>query len=135
MIPFGPQLIGQTEKALTAVLRKILSPHSLSEAQWVTLRLAAQLEPERRLSEVIRDNNLPDTDALVAGLIQRGFIVGDHPTDAGREIIASVSGHIAEMTAPVWATLDSDDVAVTERTLNTVLQRVLSVLEVPDKAH
>jgi hypothetical protein len=42
-IPFGSQLIGQTEKALVALLRRSLEGTGLSEPQWVTLRVADQL--------------------------------------------------------------------------------------------
>ena len=38
--PFGPQLIGETEKTLNALLRRYLEASDLTEPQWVTLRLA-----------------------------------------------------------------------------------------------
>ena len=37
--PFGPQLIGETEKTLGAVLTDTLRGTGLSESQWVTLRV------------------------------------------------------------------------------------------------
>jgi hypothetical protein len=39
--PFGPQLLGETEKTLNALLRKSLRGTGLTEPQWVTLRVAA----------------------------------------------------------------------------------------------
>ena len=39
-IPFGPQLVGQTEKTLNALLRGFLDGTGLTEPQWVTLRVA-----------------------------------------------------------------------------------------------
>ena len=39
---FGPQLIGQTEKTLQALLRRALAGTGLDERQWVALRLADQ---------------------------------------------------------------------------------------------
>jgi len=42
--PFGPQLIGETEKTLGALLRRFLEGTGLSEPQWVTLRLADRLD-------------------------------------------------------------------------------------------
>ena len=38
--PFGPQLVGETEKTLTALLRGFLAETGLTEPQWVTLRVA-----------------------------------------------------------------------------------------------
>ena len=42
--PFGPQLIGETEKTLNALLRRLLQGTGLTEPQWVTLRLANLLD-------------------------------------------------------------------------------------------
>ena len=42
--PFSPQLIGETEKTLNALLRRSLEDTGLTEPLWVTLRLAGQLE-------------------------------------------------------------------------------------------
>ena len=42
--PFGPQLIGETEKTLNAILRRILQGTGLTEPQWVTMRLAGALD-------------------------------------------------------------------------------------------
>ncbi len=42
--PLGPQLVGENEKTLNALLRRILEHTGLSEAQRVTLRLAGQLD-------------------------------------------------------------------------------------------
>jgi hypothetical protein len=43
--PFGPQLIGETEKTLDALLRQFLEGTGLTESQWVTLRRAGPLAP------------------------------------------------------------------------------------------
>ena len=40
LTPFGPQLVGETEKTLSALLRKSLHGTGLTESQWVTLRVA-----------------------------------------------------------------------------------------------
>ena len=42
--PFGPQLIGETEKTLHALLDRFLRGTELPESQWVTLRLAGMLD-------------------------------------------------------------------------------------------
>ena len=39
-IAFGPELVGQTEKTLSALLLRSLEGTDLTEPQWVTLRLA-----------------------------------------------------------------------------------------------
>ena len=43
--PFGPQLIGETEKTLNALLlRHLRRRRGLTEPQWVTLRVANMLD-------------------------------------------------------------------------------------------
>ena len=42
--PFGPRLIGETEKTLNALLCRLLAGTGLTEPQWVTLRLADLLD-------------------------------------------------------------------------------------------
>ena len=44
MVPFGPVLLGQTEKTLQALLRHTLTGTGLSEPEWVTLRLATMVD-------------------------------------------------------------------------------------------
>ncbi len=59
LTPFGPQLIGETEKTLNALLRRFLEEPGLTEPQWVTLRLAGLLDRS------------VDADGLVAAVADR----------------------------------------------------------------
>src|SRR4051794_11995002 len=43
MVPFGPILVGQTEKTLQWLLRHTLAGTGLSEPEWVALRLATMV--------------------------------------------------------------------------------------------
>src|SRR5262249_45714058 len=113
--PFGPQLIGETEKTLGALLRRFLEGSGLSEPQWVILRLAA------RLAGSVDDNGLAAAAAdrahfsnageLVKELTRRGLLENGRPTSAGREMTAAIQTAIASTTAPVWENLPADDVA------------------------
>ncbi|BCJ27567.1 hypothetical protein Asera_16750 [Actinocatenispora sera] len=47
-----------------------------------------------------------------------GGLFGD-----GRDLAATVRAHLAELTGPLWTDLPPDDVAATERTLNTLITR------------
>ena len=75
---FGPQLIGETEKTLNALLRRHLADTGLTEPQWVTLRLADQLgdtvAPEG-LVDAVRDRaDFDDADDLVGALSAGGLL-------------------------------------------------------------
>jgi hypothetical protein len=130
--PFGPQLIGQTEKALNALLNRILGDR-LTEPQWVTLRLAHLLEEqvngsEELAHEVAERAHFSDSGALVNGLTTAGLLRDGRPTDDGRMVVSQIQAQVAESTGPIWADLPSDDVAAATRVLNEVLHRARGVL-------
>ncbi len=129
MIPFGPQLIGQTEKALNALLATILAGDDLSEPQWVTLRLTEQFDGTGSLAAFVHDRTRrPDTEAVLTELTRRGLIDGDALTVQGRSLVARIGKVIADVAGPVWAGLHPDDTARAERVLNLVLERTRTVL-------
>lgn len=132
-IPFGPQLIGQTEKTLNALLDRFLDGTGLSEPQWVTLRLAEMLEDPVDASGLINAlserAHFPDAADLVDELGTRGLLEAGRLTDAGREVVTRVQATIRTETAPIWAGLPDDDVAATTRTLNEVVQRAHAILD------
>ncbi|WP_420271810.1 hypothetical protein [Occultella aeris] len=128
-IPFGPQLIGQTEKALNAVLRTIIATHELTEAQWVTLRLTSQFDGTGSFEDHLADRTqFPDPSSLVSELALRGLLTGQRLTEAGDDLVAVIGNRIAQVTGPIWDSLDAEDVATTGRVLNAVLERTREVL-------
>jgi hypothetical protein len=130
--PFGPQLIGETEKTLNALLRRCLDGTGLTEPQWVALRIAESLDDlgdDQALIRAVADRAyFPDPTALVHGLHRRGLVLDGQLTDAGRDRIAQVKARIATTTAPIWEDLPPDDVASTTRVLNEVVTRARAVL-------
>ncbi len=130
--PFGPQLIGETEKTLNALLRRFLAGTGLTEPQWVTLRLAGLLDGSvgaAVLAASVADRaHLPDAAELVRGLADRGLLDDGRLTPDGRELVAAVQATIAADTAPIWDGLPPDDVAASTRVLNEVISRARAVL-------
>jgi hypothetical protein len=131
-IPFGPQLIGQTEKTLVALLRRSLEGTGLSEPQWVTLRVADQLDgtvDTDELTAAVADRaQLPDAAHLVSELTSRGLLADGQLTTAGRDTITSVLARSEQSTGHIWLGLPVDDVAATTSVLNEVLERARAVL-------
>jgi hypothetical protein len=130
--PFGPQLIGQTEKTLNALLAVALGDR-LTEPQWVTLRLAHQLQGEvsgtDQLAHEVADRaRFDDAHALVAGLTADGLLKGGRPTERGTALHAEIGEEIAALSAPVFADLPAAEVATATRVLNEVLNRARAVL-------
>src|SRR5262245_10537396 len=93
-LPFGPVLLGQTEKTLQVLLRRTLDGTGLSEPEWVTLRLATMLDGHvdhsGLVSAVTDRTKFVDAAAIIDTLIARGLVAGGRPTDAGREMVATV---------------------------------------------
>jgi len=127
MTTFGPQLIGQTEKTLQALLIGVLDGTGLDERLWVTLRLADQLDG-RPLRERVADlARFADADALVTELERQGLVVDDTATLGGRALLADVLARSAELSGPIWDDIDDADAAA--RALTEVLNRARAALD------
>jgi hypothetical protein len=132
LTPFGPQLLGETEKTLNALLRRSLHGTGLTEPQWVTLRVAALTEASADidgLARVVADRaHFVDAAQLVRELTERGLLEDGRLTTAGRELIESVLAKSAAETGPIWDDFTAGDLAVTTRVLNELLTRARAVL-------
>lgn len=96
----------------------------------MTLQLTARRDGTASLPRSVDDPaQLVGATDLIADLEHRGLIVVDHLTDEARSVAAEMSAVIAELTDPVWQSLDPDDSAATERVLNTVLEDLRDELE------
>jgi hypothetical protein len=125
--PFGPRLIGETEKTLNALLRRFLQGTGLTEPQWVTLRLADLLDggvdTDGLAAAVVDRAHLPHAAELVRDLTDRGLLDNGRLTPAGRQLTTSIQATITTETAPIWNSLPVDDVAAATRVLNEVVTR------------
>jgi hypothetical protein len=130
--PFGPQLIGETEKTLKAVLERSLEDSRLTEPHWVTLRIALNMDGTvdgDGLAAAVRDRaHFADAADLVADLMARGLLKQGRLTQEARDVMATVQAKTNATTAPIWDGHSAEDVAATTRVLNEVLTRARAVL-------
>jgi hypothetical protein len=126
MTTFGPQLIGQTEKFLQALLRRALAGTGLDERRWVTLRLADQPDGAPLRRRVADQAQFEDADELVADLERRGLVADDAPTAAGQALLKEVLAKSAALSGPIWA--DVPDAEAAARALTEVLTRARAAL-------
>jgi hypothetical protein len=131
---FTPQVLGQTEKALNAILRGHLAGPGLTEPQWVTLSLTvmsggavdrdelvtrvagglkvSEAEAQARISELAEAQLLQAADGSPVTL-----------TDAGQQLYAQIRVVVGEITERLWGDLPADDLATAGRVLGTILTR------------
>jgi hypothetical protein len=130
--PFGPRLIGETEKTLNALLVRFLEGTGLTEPQWVVLRLAdtpgGSVGADDLAATVADRAHFTDAAALVEELTTRGLLEDGRLTPAGRDLTEAVLARSATDTAPIWADLPADDVAAATRLLNEIVSRARVVL-------
>ena len=129
MLPFGSQLIGQTEKALNALLRTVLIDRQLSEREWVALRLTSQFDGPDALAETIRDRaQFADAADLLSGLERRGLVVDDALSAAGADLVDEIGREIRALTEPIWAGIAAADAEAAARVLRSVLAQTTVLL-------
>ncbi len=133
---FGTQVIGQTEKALNAILDRQLGGTGLTEPQWVTLTLAVVIggtidreQLNGRVADALKVSDA-EAHARVAELAAAGLVEapdGDGAkvtvTEAGSRLHAGIRTTVAEITQRLWGDLPADQLATTGRVLSTILER------------
>ncbi|TDU89368.1 hypothetical protein EV138_2932 [Kribbella voronezhensis] len=125
-LTFGPQLVGQTEKTLQALLRQALDGTGLDERLWVTLRLANQPDDSTLRARVADLAQFGDADRLVTTLEQRELVANDAPTAAGQALLDSVLARSAELSGPIWTDIPNADAAA--QALTELLTRARAAL-------
>jgi hypothetical protein len=128
---FGPQLIGEAEKTLDAVLLSELVGTGLDQREWVTLRLAAQRDglDDAGLASAVRERaHFHDATVLVGRLRDQGLVRDGALTTLGHSRLAEIQASITRRTAPIWEGLPADDVAAAARVLDEVISRARAVL-------
>jgi DNA-binding MarR family transcriptional regulator len=133
---FSPQVIGQTEKALNAILERLLAGTGLSEPQWVTLTVTVMsggaVDRDQLIGRVAGVLKVSDVRAqaridelAVAQLVQvpnddRALV---SLTDAGSQLHARISAAATEVTQRLWGDLPAEDLATAGRVLSAVAVR------------
>jgi DNA-binding MarR family transcriptional regulator len=137
--PFA-RLIGQTEKALNAILDRQLAG-AVSEPQWVTLVLVAgsngTADHDQLIGRVARALKTDEETAAshVGQLTAKGLIcvapeagAAAALTGAGQQLLGRVQKQIGAITERLWGDLPDTDFEAARRVLSTVLERAESEL-------
>ena len=130
---FTPQVLGETEKALNAILYRELDAVGLTEHQWITLRLTVtgggELSRDHlvgRLAGALKVGTA-DADARVEELETAGLLRSSEErvavTKAGSHLHAGIRGAVNAITQRLWGDLPASDLEITGQTLTTILER------------
>jgi hypothetical protein len=133
---FGTPVIGQTEKALNAILRRQLADTGLTEPQWVTLTLTVAsggtVDRDQLIGRVAGALKVGEADAqtrvtelAAAQLLEAPDGEGSpvKVTDAGQQLHGRIRATVTEITQRLWGDLPAEDLATAGRVLSTILAR------------
>jgi DNA-binding MarR family transcriptional regulator len=133
---FGTPVIGQTEKALNAILRRQLDGTALNERHWVTLTLTLtsggtvdRNELIGRVAGALKVSEAEAQDQITALADAQLLQVDDDAgapvtvTDAGRQLHGRIRATVTQITERLWGDLPAEELATAGRVLSTVLAR------------
>jgi DNA-binding MarR family transcriptional regulator len=131
---FTPQVIGETEKALNAILDGLLAGSGLTEPQWVTLTLTTvsggTLDYDQLVDRVAGALKVSESEAQArltelgdAQLVEAGEGGSVAVTDAGQALWREIRTATSEITQRLWGDLPAEDLTTAGRVLATVLER------------
>jgi DNA-binding MarR family transcriptional regulator len=131
------QLIGQTEKAMNAILNRILAG-AVTEPQWVTLVLTARnagpADADLFPGTVAHALQVDQATAAdhIGQLVTKGLVCAADGTitltAAGQQLLDQVRGQTGALTRRLWGDLPAADHEATRRLLGTVLERARAEL-------
>jgi DNA-binding MarR family transcriptional regulator len=133
---FGTPVIGQTEKALNAILHRQLTGTGLNESLWVTLTLTIVSDGAADRNELISRvagalkvdeaqaqaqlKQLADAQLLQSPDDEQSPV---RVTDAGQQRYDQIRSAVNQITHRLWDDLPAGDLATAGRVLSTVLER------------
>jgi DNA-binding MarR family transcriptional regulator len=132
---FSPAVLGQTEKALNAILDRQLAGTGLTERHWITLTLTVVsggvVDRDQLVRRVAGALKVDDAEAqslidelAAARLLQapdEGSLV--KLTDSGQLLHTQIRAAVTQITERMWGDLPAEDLATAGRVLSTVLER------------
>ena len=131
-----PQVIGQAEKTLNAILDRLLAGPGLTEAQWIALTLTAAgggaTGRGQLVAQVAHGLKVGEAQARehLASLAAAQLVAdsGDDAepvrlTAAGTEVFGQIRAAVTEVIQRLWGDLPAQDLATAGRVLSIITER------------
>ena len=126
-----PAIVGQTEKAHTAILTRALADTTLDERQWITLNVAVGADQAvDRGDHVSRVAGLTTwnpavVEQAVVQLVESDLLTERadghiEPSDAGRALVGKIRAATGQIVARAYGVISPEDLATAARVLSTV---------------
>jgi DNA-binding MarR family transcriptional regulator len=139
---FTPRVIGETEKALNAILDRELAGTGLNEREWialvVTVMSGGTVDRDRVVDRLVDGlkTSPAEAQAHIDGLAAAGLVeVAEQDgttvvaiTHAGRELHSRIGAAVTGITSRMWGDLPAEDLDTAGRVLSTILERANSEL-------
>jgi hypothetical protein len=133
---FSPAVLGQTEKALNAILDRQLAGTGLTERHWIALTLTVvsggTVDRDQLVGRVAGGLKVDEGEAhsLIDELAAVRLVAatdGEEPlvklTDSGQLLHSQIRAGVTQITERMWGDLPAEDLATAGRVLSIVLDR------------
>jgi hypothetical protein len=137
----SPQIIGQAEKTMNAILFRLLAGPGLTEAQWITLTLNAagggSTSRGQLVAQVAHGLKVSEAQAReVLASLAAAQLVQDPGDDAepvqltarGTQVFGQIRGAVNEVIKRLWRDLPAEDLATAGRVLSIITERASAEL-------
>jgi len=127
----NPQIVGVTERALGALMDRVLGRTGGTFNQWLVLNLTTrsggEIETARFVAAAVDARKVDPSEPLaaIAELVAEG-LVEELPgerirlTESGQARYAAIRATIDDITGRVWGGIPADDLAVAGRVMTTL---------------
>jgi DNA-binding MarR family transcriptional regulator len=131
---FNTAVLGQTEKALNAILDRQLTGTGLTESTWITLAVASAgtLDSGQLVGRVAGALKVGEAEAQahVAKLVAAQLVEGPEGdgspvklTDVGQQLYGQIRTAVTQITQRMWGDLPAEDLETAGRVLSIILAR------------
>jgi DNA-binding MarR family transcriptional regulator len=133
----NPSIVGQAEKAHSAILYRALAGTTVDEKQWITLNLAAAAGATVGRAQLVArvaaaakfDTTVVEASVIAltsAALVQELPGEGDRlaVTEAGRALIEKVRSATGQVVARAYGDIPADDLATAARVLTVITAKL-----------
>jgi DNA-binding MarR family transcriptional regulator len=142
LVTLNPSIVGQAEKAHTAILKRLLRGTTLDEHQWITVQLATGFgdtflrgELESRVAGAAKYD--PESiEAAIDGLIRASLIeevAGDPEmlavTAEGRALVSTLRAEVRDFVERAYGSVPPEDLATAAAVLTTITTKLSEELD------